>query len=130
MMKYSYDASGNSAVQMLEAVLLPGITGQPIDRVAAPGDIATFSVVVADAFGMTFQWKFNCADIPGATGDSLVVTNVNDATEGEYSVLVTNSAGRVMSAPAALLLDKDRDELPDGWEEANFTDSDQTHILN
>ena len=36
---------------------------------------------------------------------------------------VTNSAGTVMSAPAALLLDLDGDGLPDSWEIANFGDT-------
>ena len=37
-------------------------------------------------------------------------------------VVVTNSAGSVTSAPAALVLDTDRDGLPDNWEVADFGD--------
>lgn len=87
---------------------------------AAPGEIVTFSVVITDARAATFQWRFNGTDIPGATGDSLLLTNVTAANEGQYSVVVTNSAGSVTSAPAELLLDSDRDGLPDSWEIANF----------
>lgn len=130
MLNYSYDASGNVAVRAVSALLAPQITGQPVQQVAAPGEIVTFSVVVADASGVTYQWKFNGADIFGATGDSLLLTNVSAADEGPYSVVVTNSAGSVTSAPAALLLDSDRDGLPDSWEKANFTDPDPTHPLN
>src|SRR5205823_1584755 len=54
-----------------------------------------------------FQWKFNGTDIPGAAGDSLLLTNVNTSNEGQYSVVVTNSAGSVTSAPAELLLRRD-----------------------
>jgi hypothetical protein len=64
-------------------------------------------VVVADASGVTFQWKFNGSDIPGATGDSLLLTNVTAANAGQYSVVVTNSAGSVSSVPAALTIGKD-----------------------
>src|SRR5262249_47880963 len=78
------------------------------------------SVVVADASGVTFQWKFNDADIPGATGDTLLLTNVGRVNEGQYSVQATNSAGSATSAPAALFLDSDGDGLPDSWEIANF----------
>ena len=81
-MKYSYDHSGNLAVRAVSALLAPQITGQPVKQVAAPGDTVTFSVVVADAREVTFQWKFNGTDIPGATGDSLLLTNVNTANEG------------------------------------------------
>ena len=130
MLKYSYDASGNLVSQAPETILPPQITGQPVRQVVEPGEVATFSVVVSDASGMTFRWKFNGTDIPGATGDSLLLTNASTANEGQYSVMVTNSAGNVTSAPAALMLDTDRDELPDTWEKANFTDPDPTHPLN
>lgn len=120
MLKYFYDASGNVTSQTAGNVLLLQITGQPVNQVAAPGDIVTFSVVIADARAVTFQWKFNGTDILGATGDSLLLTNVSLANAGQYSVVVTNSAGSVTSAPAALLLDSDRDGLPDSWEFTHF----------
>jgi Concanavalin A-like lectin/glucanases superfamily/Divergent InlB B-repeat domain/Putative Ig domain/Immunoglobulin I-set domain len=130
-MKYSHDFSGNMANRAPVAVSVPPqIKGQPANQIAAPGEIVTFSVVVADARAVTFQWKFNGTDILGATGDSLLLTNVNTANEGQYSVLVTNSAGSVTSAPAALMLDSDRDGLPDSWEIAHFTDPNPTHPLN
>jgi hypothetical protein len=119
-MKYSYDHSGNVAVRAVSALLAPQIVGQPVKQVAAAGDIVTFSVVIADARAVTFQWKFNGTDIPGATSDSLVLADVSVANEGQYSVVVTNSAGSVTSAPAELLLDSDRDGLPDSWEITHF----------
>jgi hypothetical protein len=128
-MNYSYDLSGNVTVRTI-GVVAPQITGQPVQQVAAPGDIVTFSVVVANAHAVTFQWKRNGADIHGATGDRLLLTNISIANEGQYSVVVTNSVGSVTSAPAALLLDSDRDGLPDVWEAANFIDPDQTHPLH
>ena len=120
MLKYFYDVSGNMLSQTLENVQSPQITGQPVIQVVEPGVFATFSVVVSDASGMSFQWKFNGTNIPGATGDSLLLTNVSATNQGQYSVVVTNSAGSVTSAPAELLLDADHDELPDSWEIANF----------
>lgn len=129
-MKYSHDASGNVTGRALERARLPQIKGQPIKRVAELGEIVTFSVVVADAREITFQWKFNDADILGATSDSLLLANVIVSNEGQYSVVVTNSSGSVRSAPAALLLDSDGDGLPDTWEKVNFTDPDPTHPLN
>jgi uncharacterized protein (DUF302 family) len=61
-------------------------------------------VVVSDASGVTYKWKFNGTAIAGATSDSLLLTNVGAANQGQYSVVVTNSAGSVTSAPAALML--------------------------
>src|SRR5215831_2935575 len=99
MLKYSYDASGDIAAQTVASVLPPKIIGQPVTQIAEPGQIVTFSVVVSDANGMTFQWKFNGTDIPAATGDSIVLANVSAANAAEYSVVLTNSAGSVTSAP-------------------------------
>ena len=112
--KYSYDPSGN--LMRGERPWLSADSQATGRASCRAGQIATFSVVVADARAVTFQWKFNGADIPGATGDSLLLTNVSAANEGQYSVVVTNSAGSVTSAPAALMLDSDRDGLPDSWE--------------
>lgn len=130
MLKYLYDSSGNVTSQTAGNVIPPKITGQPVRRIVELRQLTTFSVVVEDTSGVTFQWKFNGTDIPAATGDSLLLTNVSAANEGQYSVVITNSAGSVTSALAALLLDSDRDGLPDSWERANFTDPDPTHPLN
>lgn len=102
-MKFSY-LSGNVSMRAVSVLLAPQITEHPVRQVARPGHIVTFSVVVSDAHEVTFQWQHNGADIPGATGDSLLLTNVSADDEGQYSVVVTNSAGSVTSAPAELLL--------------------------
>src|SRR5262245_51141385 len=120
MLKYSYDPNGNLAAQTVAGVLPPQIIGRPVQQIVEPGQAPTFSVNVADASGITYQWRFNGASIAGATHDSLLLTNVGSANQGQYSVVATNSAGSVMSAPAALMLDSDHDGLPDSWEIANF----------
>ena len=102
MLKYACDASGNVVSQVQGTILPPQIIGQPVKRSAEGGESVTFSVVVADASGVTYQWMCNGTNIPGATGDSLVLTNVTAANAGQYSVVVTKSAGSVTSAPAAL----------------------------
>jgi Divergent InlB B-repeat domain/Immunoglobulin I-set domain len=119
-MKYTYDLSGNEISVTADNERLLKIIGQPIRQVVAPGKIATFSVLVEDAHKATFQWKFNGTDIPGATGDSLLLTNISVANEGQYTVVVTNSIGSVTSEPASLWIDSDGDSLPDNWEAANF----------
>jgi Concanavalin A-like lectin/glucanases superfamily/Divergent InlB B-repeat domain/Putative Ig domain/Immunoglobulin I-set domain len=120
MLKCLYDASGNRATLGV-SVNAPQILGQPVDQISSPGDVATFSVLVADSDAVSFQWQFNGAVMAGATADSLSLPNVSAADEGLYSVIVTNSSGTVNSTPAALLLDSDGDGLPDNWEIANFT---------
>ena len=67
----------------------------------------TFSVVVADARAVTFQWKFNGADIPGATVTVYCSPMSAPPTRVNTAVVVTNSAGSVTSAPAGLMLRRD-----------------------
>jgi hypothetical protein len=119
-MKYTYDRNGNNITVTVDALVAPQIAKQPVNQISEPGQIASFSVVVSDASEVTFQWKFNGTDIPEATGDSLLLTNIGAANEGQYSVVVTNTAGSVTSLPAALMLDSDRDGLPDTWEIEKF----------
>src|SRR5688572_3034383 len=118
--RYSHDAAGNVIARAPAGAALPQIVGQPVAQVVATGDVATFSVVLADAGGATFQWRFNDGDIPGATNDSFVVPSVSPADAGLYSVTVTNAVGSVASTGAALLIDGDSDMLPDSWELAGF----------
>jgi hypothetical protein len=123
---FSYDPSGNVIVRAASVTGPPQITGQPVGLVAAPGENASFSVTMANVTGVTFQWRLNAADIPGATGESLVLTSITAASEGQYSVVVANSSGSVTSAPAMLMLDSDGDGLPDSWELAYFGNLSQT----
>src|SRR5207248_3101343 len=53
----------------------PRITGQPIGLVVTQGQTATFSVVVLTPPAVSYQWFLNCAALPGATNDTLIVTN-------------------------------------------------------
>lgn len=116
----TYDAGGDPVSRSAAATASPVILRQPVTRIVEPGHSATFSVTLADARGVTFQWKFNGASIAGATKDSLVLTNVAAANEGAYTVAVTNGSGTTTSTAAMLYIDSDGDGLPDSWEIANF----------
>ena len=85
----------------LENGQAPLITTQP-QRAAAPvGGTATFSVVAAGT-GLSYQWQFAGNDIAGATGSSYTVANVSSSNAGNYSVVVTNAFGSVISSAATL----------------------------
>jgi hypothetical protein len=51
---------------------------------------------------LSYQWRFNGADIPGATASSLIVTSVQFTNLGRYSVLVANSVNSTVSSDASL----------------------------
>ena len=119
----SYDASGNFEIRTAASTItVPQILTQPQLQVVAPGELASFSVVMAYARGLTYQWRFNGIPLSGtgSTSDTLPLANVSATNEGPYSVVVANSSGSVTSAPAMLMLDSDGDGLPDSWEQTYF----------
>lgn len=82
----------------------PVITEQPQPETVTPGEIVIFTVVATGTTPLAYQWKFNGVNIPGATTDAYSLTNAQFADAGDYSVLVTNIAGSVLSSPASLII--------------------------
>jgi hypothetical protein len=101
--QYAFDSSGSLLTRAPENLARPQITRQPQLQILEPGELAAFSVVVADASGVTYQWQFNGTNIVGATGDTLLLLNPSVASRGQYSVVVSNSLGSVTSAVAWLV---------------------------
>jgi hypothetical protein len=81
---------------------IPTISGEPSNRVAVAGMDVTFSVAATGSPMPGYQWLFNGVNIQGTTGNALVLTNVQAAEAGNYSVLVANSAGSISSSAANL----------------------------
>lgn len=99
-----------SAVARL-TVIDPAIISHPapVARTNVPGDIAQFTAQAAGTLPMTFQWLFNGAPIPYASGAmaswtprTLTITNVAASDQGAYSMVVSNTIGVVTSAVARL----------------------------
>ena len=81
----------------------PSFTAQPESASVPRGGASTLSVAVDENGGpVTFQWKRNGTDVPGATGASLNLTSVTSANAGDYTVVATNWAGSVESAVATV----------------------------
>ncbi len=114
--QFHFDANGNLQVQSPELIAPPQIISRPQNQIVAVGDNASFLVVATGAEPLTYQWRFNGADIGGATSDVLLLQNVGATNEGDFRVVVSNASGSVTSAPAFLWLDTDRDGMSDTWE--------------
>jgi len=83
----------------------PTLTQQPSSRSVPAGSSVTLSVTATGTPGPFYQWRFNQADLSGATNSSLTMTNFQSANEGDYRVVAGNFAGSVVSVPATVLLD-------------------------
>ena len=82
----------------------PIITGQPPGQSEVAGLDATFRAYAVGTPPLSYQWRFNGADLSGATNLTFVVTNVQPASLGNYSIVITNVAGSVTSSVAPLVL--------------------------
>ena len=80
----------------------PLITSEPASQTVAPGGTAIFYVAATGAPPLTYHWRMNTNIIAGATNASLMLTNVQFANAGGYSVIVTNAFGRATSSTALL----------------------------
>jgi hypothetical protein len=108
--------TGGSAVSSnaFLRVLIPArIIAQPISLIFSNGSTAeetygetftnaTFTVSATSSSSISYQWRYNGTPIPGATGPTLVVSNVNLTHQGIYDVVVTDNIGSVTSLPARL----------------------------
>src|ERR1043166_101350 len=81
----------------------PSITQQPQNQVVSPGANVTFSVV-ASGGGLTYQWRFNNNNLSGATNATYSLSSAQPSSAGQYSVLVSNISGVLLSDPAYLVM--------------------------
>ncbi len=86
----------------------PVIISQPESITLNPGDTAVFKVKAAAVSGADFQWLKNGKPIEVETNSVLKILGVNSEDAGDYSVYIENSAGKVESKKAALIINKDR----------------------
>ena len=99
----------DSCLLTFEQVCLPIIEVQPSDVTISTGEIATLTVVTSGR-RLCYQWfgpGGNAltdvdGDIKGSNTSNLQIINVESGDAGDYTVVVTNSAGSVVSDAATL----------------------------
>jgi Putative Ig domain/Immunoglobulin domain/Immunoglobulin I-set domain len=97
-------ATSNAATLTVDPPpVAPSITTQPANQTVTAGQTATFSVVATGTAPLSYQWRKNGADIPGASTASYTTPATTTADSGStFSVVVQNSAGSVTSNNATL----------------------------
>jgi NOL1/NOP2/fmu family ribosome biogenesis protein len=86
----------------LVAATPPTIPLQPLSQEVIAGATVTFTVAAAGSEPLSFQWRKNGLDLPGATAATLVLEDVQATDAGEYVAIARNFFGSATSAPAAL----------------------------
>jgi hypothetical protein len=107
---YAKDASGSAgqdAAWVDEVIYTVGGTGpfiltQPTNQISLGGTPAVFAVAANGTPDLSYQWRFNGADIPGATANSFTIGGPLGSDDGDYTVLITNAYGSITSSVAVL----------------------------
>ena len=94
--------SVTSGTAILTVLSPPTITSQPQSQTVFAGSNVAVSVLAIGTLPMSFQWTLNGATLPGATNDTLSLTNVTFGEGGIYSVAITNSLGYAISSNSVL----------------------------
>jgi uncharacterized delta-60 repeat protein len=88
-----------SSDELLQIVCDP----QNID--ASSGDDARLSVAWRGASLATYQWRKDGVDLPGETGQELLIEGLTPDDAGAYTVLVTDASGSETSGVATITVD-------------------------
>jgi glucose/arabinose dehydrogenase len=81
----------------------PSITQHPANQTVNVGEPATFSVVASGSPPLSYQWKRNGTNIPGATSSTYTISSTTPADDGAvFRSVVKNSFGSVRSNKAVL----------------------------
>lgn len=89
----------------------PAILAQPVSVSTKEGGNAALSVTASGSPAPVFQWSrngvplLNGGNVSGATSATLNLSNVSTMDAGSYTVSVSNSAGAVTSAAAAVTVE-------------------------
>lgn len=94
--------SNPAMITIGSAPVPPTILNHPTAQNVSVGADVIFAVSAEGTAPLSYQWRKDQVNLPGATAASLVLSGVTLANGGSYSVVVSNSAGSVTSNGAAL----------------------------
>lgn len=88
-------------VQDIPAVLMaPVLTSEPQSIIVNVGEKISLSVSAIGNPIPTYQWRYNNSNLPGANGNTLELLNASASNAGNYTVVVSNSQGVILSQVA------------------------------
>jgi sugar lactone lactonase YvrE len=99
---YVADVQNNAIRQGIPYYGQPRILSAPLSQTVSAGSSTVLAPGIAGAGPPQLQWLFDGTNLPGATGATLVVSNAQTASAGNYSLTASNSYGAVTAAVAVL----------------------------
>jgi pectate lyase len=99
--------SDTSAVANLSVTIptAPTISAQPQGQTVLPGSTASFTVVAGGSGPLIYQWYYNTGTpVANANNSTLTLTNIQPVAAGNYSVVVSNLVGAIISSNAVLIV--------------------------
>ena len=107
--------------------LKPSVVGQPNSLIGVSGTSA-YLEVNATGVNLSYQWKKDGADILGATSRTLYIHDLNASQhEGNYSVVVNNSLGSIISSVAHIDVNGSMTQGLVGWWKFDETDGNHSY---
>jgi hypothetical protein len=96
-------ATASFQLNKVNTVVAPIILQQPLSRHVLAGLMVFFSAPMDVGSGTpTYQWYKNGITLSNQTNSSLVLSSAQEADEGTYHVIATNSAGSTSSSSVTL----------------------------
>lgn len=95
--------SNPATLTVTTANVAPSLISQPVDQTVTAGQTATFSVTASGTAPLSYQWYKNGAAVGGATSPTYTTPAETTSDNGaQFTVVVSNSVGKVTSTAAAL----------------------------
>lgn len=94
--------TASTASALLAVLSPPVISVQPLNQTIVTGLPVTFTVFATGTGPLTYQWRRNGFDLPGATAATYAIPAANRSAADTYDVRITDSTGSIFSNGARL----------------------------
>ncbi len=102
-------ATSNSATLSVNpAPVPPSITTQPASQTVTAGQTATFTVAATGTAPLSYQWQKNGSPVGGNSASYTIPATTAGDNGAQFTVVVSNSAGSVISNAATLTVNVPR----------------------
>jgi hypothetical protein len=95
----TYLAAIDVSQTLVVAAVPPSITTPPTGQSFTLGGGLTLGVTAAGTGPLSYQWQFKGANLAGANGSTLTLSNLSATNAGAYRVVITNTVGIATSLP-------------------------------